>query len=103
MKQLLIRAYSSLDIYTRTLVEHSLRKAGKPSLDQLILDEPWSVYVSISSVMGRHNADVLIAKIHRAILSIRSNQPLDIDELRSALSSRDGWAALASRFCGYAQ
>ena len=99
LRLILVKAYSSLDIYTRSLVEHSLRKAGRPSLDQLILSEPWAVYTALTSALSRHNADALIAKIHRAILSSTRGRELDLEELKNALSSREEWLALAAKLC----
>ena len=99
LKLFLVKVYSSLDIYTRSLVEHRLRKAGRPSLDQLILNEPWTVYTALSSTLSRHNADALIAKIHRAILSSTHSRKLDLEELKNALSNREEWLALAAKLC----
>lgn len=86
----LIRFFSSLDIFYRTLLHYRfVSKYGKGP-DWLILYEPWRLYPALVEAMGADNAEVFLKLLAKWLNA--NGKSLDPSILKNILSKKEFWS-----------
>ncbi|MGC9119484.1 MAG: hypothetical protein ACP5I3_10945, partial [Thermoproteus sp.] len=88
---LLARFYGSLDFSLRGLLHFkSLAALGYP-FDKVLLEEPWRTYDVLTSLVGRHNAELILTMLQKWLNN--NGCAIDPETLRKYLTTKELWTS----------
>ncbi|MEZ0248257.1 MAG: hypothetical protein ABWJ97_03190 [Thermoproteus sp.] len=78
-----------MDVSLRYLIHFKSITVLKRPFEEVLKEEPWRVYQILTSLLGEHNAELLLSMMSRWLRDRGCD--MDMEELKRALSDSGEW------------